>query len=36
MPYVFPYENLFVGLICLVIIGLVFFRWHVGKRQKKP
>lgn len=34
MPYVFPYEDLFVGGVACVILGLLFLRVIVAKKQK--
>lgn len=34
MPYVFPYEDLFVGGVACVILGLLLVRVIVAKKQK--
>jgi hypothetical protein len=35
MPYLFPYEDVFVVIIGLVIAGLLLFRWYVVQDRKK-
>jgi hypothetical protein len=35
MPYLFPYEDVFVGIISLVIAGVLLFRWYVVQDRKK-
>lgn len=35
MPYLFSYENVFVVLVSLVIVGLLLFRWYVVHDRKK-
>ena len=34
MPYVFPYEDFFVGGVACVILGLLVVRVIVAKQQK--
>ncbi|MCY3955251.1 MAG: hypothetical protein OXF47_04565 [Nitrospira sp.] len=34
MPYVFPHEDFFVGGVACVILGLLFLRVIVAKKQK--
>ena len=34
MPYVFPYEDFFVGGVACVILGLLLVRVIVAKKQK--
>ena len=34
MPYVFPYEDLFVYITAALIVGLLFFRVRIARRQK--
>lgn len=35
MPYVFPYEDLFTGLVAAVIIGLLLTRIAVTRRLRR-
>jgi hypothetical protein len=35
MPYAFPYEDLFVGLIAALIIGLLLIRIAVSRRLRR-
>lgn len=35
MPYVFPYEDLFIGLVVAVIIGLLLTRIAVTRRLRR-
>jgi hypothetical protein len=35
MPYLFPYEDVFVVIIILVIAGVLLFRWYVVQDRKK-
>lgn len=35
MPYVFPYEDFFVWGVACVILGLLFVRMIVVKKQKR-
>ncbi len=34
MPYVFPYENLFIGGVAFVIVGLLLMRAVVARKKK--
>ncbi len=34
MSYLFPYENLFVGVVVGLILGLLFVRVVVTRKQK--
>ena len=34
MPYVFPYENLFMGGMALLIIALLFLRVRVARQRR--
>ena len=34
MPYVFPYEEIFIGGVACVILGLLLIRVIVAKKQK--
>ncbi len=35
MSYLFPYEDVFVGIISLMIVGLLLLRWYVTQNRKK-
>ena len=35
MPYLFPYENLFVGAVTCMILGLLLVRTVVARKQKE-
>lgn len=35
MPYLFPYENVFVTTISLVIAGVLLFRWYLVRGRNK-
>ena len=35
MPYLFPYEHVFVATISLVIAGVLLFRWYVVRGRKE-
>jgi hypothetical protein len=35
MLYLFPYENVFVAIISLVIAGALLFRWYLVRGRKK-
>jgi len=35
MPYLFPYEDVFVVIISLVIAGVLLFRWYAVQDRKK-
>lgn len=35
MAYLFPYEDVFVGIISLIIAGLLLLRWYVGRDRQK-
>lgn len=34
VPYVFPSERYFIGLIGLLIVGLLVIRWYVSRKTK--
>ncbi len=34
MPYVFPHEDLFVGLVLVVLVGLVIVRVVVARTRR--
>ena len=35
MFYLFHYEDVFVGIISLMIVGLLLLRWYVTQNRKK-
>jgi len=35
MPYLFPYEDVFVVIISLAIAGVLLVRWYVAQDRKK-
>jgi len=35
MPYLFPYEDVFVVIVSLVIVGVLLLRWYVVQDRKK-
>ncbi|MDT7040797.1 hypothetical protein [Candidatus Nitronereus thalassa] len=35
MPYVFPYENVFMGGIAILIVALLIFRVKLARQQRR-